>query len=167
MSDTIIIEALDLNEENTSDIFLGCVARNTSKNLTKAVLFPKESGFPEDSKPIYFDTQQVQISKYVIAYMLGQLKDIHDGNRKISTKSVVYNYKNEPWTTDTSTLISFLHLAQAANLISSVNAEDYTINFSPLIEPTFNKTEPNHTTWFKEYSKKLHKKLEGQEPADN
>ena len=167
MKKEIFYYPMDLNQENASDLFLGSISRKNSKYLVQAIIFPKESGFPEDSKPIYFDASQVSLNKYTIAYMLGQLRDVHEGKQITSTKSILYNYKNEEWISDKSVLISFLHLAQAADLIGVVNASDLSIKLSPIIEPTFGKETANYKDgWYKAYREKMNQKIIEQESVE-
>lgn len=167
MKKEIFYYPMDLNEENASDLFLGGVATTKSKHVVMTILFPKESGFPEDSKPICFDASQVSLNKYTIAYMLGQLRDVHEGKRIISTKSIIYNYKNEVWISDKSVLISFLHLALAVDLIGVVNASDMSIELSPIIEPTFDKETANYKDgWYKAYREKMNQKIIEQESVE-
>lgn len=166
MEKLFLVLPMELSEENAKDLFLGSAARKNARHLTQVVLFPKESGFSEDSAPLIFDTAQVSMSKYVIAYMLGQLHEVHEGKRVISTKSIAYNYKKEPWISDTSALMSFLHLALAADLISAVNANNLTIELSPLIEPTYDKTMPNFDAWFRSYKERMKKIILEQESVE-
>lgn len=151
-----------------SALFKDCLIKNPSREPIKAVLFQKENGFPEDSRPIFFDKEIVLSHKERINYILGQLKDIHEQHPFTSIDTVTSKYDNSVWTNNRNVVIAFLHLALAAGAISPIDAKSSKITFLKDFMPTIDPLDENYLQWYKENKTKILKKFSnGQEPADN
>ena len=157
----IIIPTLSLERLNT--IFRNSLAQKTSTEVIKVTLFQKENGFQEDSKPIYFDKKIVDNNKQGIEYLLGQLKDVHEGKASTSLESAKQRY-DEQWTTNTNATMALLHLALAADLIKPVDKSTAQSIFTTNIIPTLHTLDSNFPSWYKNTKPKLLKKYFGEGP---
>ena len=161
----------ELHIESVKGFFNHSLATRQSKNVIKCVLFQKAKGFPNDSKPIFFDKDLIEHIKPTLEFMMGQLKDVHDKNDHITPQSATKRYDNISWIQDQNSLLSFLHLACAAKLIAPIDAKTSNLYFLENIYPTISVFDPNFKEWEKENKPKILKLIKeksgGQEPADN
>ena len=157
-----------LNATYVTALFKDCLIKDISRESITAILFQKQYGFPEDSRPIFFDKELVQFNKKTINYVLGQLKDVHTQQPFTSIDSVVSKYDDTIWTNNRNVVIAFLHLALAAGAISPINAKNSQINFLKDLMPTVDVFDPNYSEWYRNNKPKILKKFSnGQEPADD
>lgn len=157
-----------LNANYVSALFKDCLIKDSSREPIKAVLFQKEKGFPEDSRPIFFDKEIVLLNKKRISFILGQLKDVHNQQPYTSMNTVTSKYDNSVWTNNRNVVIAFLHLALAAEAISPIDAKSSQITFLKNLMPTIDTYDSNYSEWYRNNKTKLLKKFSnGQEPADD
>ena len=158
----------NLNEQNINKLFKQCLATTQTQKPLRCVLFQKEKGFPQDSRPIFFDGDIINAAIPAIKYVLGQLKAVHQKEPSITTTSVKTTYQNIDWTSNKNLVIALLHLATAANLISPIDAKTANMDFIKEIFPTLSTKDPNFDNWVNENILKLEKMYNnGQEPADD
>lgn len=147
------------------------LATRQSKNVIKCVLFQKEKGFPNDSKPIFFDKDLIEHIKPALEFIVGQLKDVHEQKDHITPQSATKRYDNITWIKDQNSLLSFLHLACAARLIAPIDAKTSNLKFLEDIYPTIDVFDSNFKEWEKENKPKILRLIKekngGQEPTDN
>lgn len=158
----------NLNEENVNMLFKQCLATAQTQKPLRCILFQKEKGFPQDSRPIFFDGDIIEEATPVIEFVLGQLKAVHQKESSITTTSVKTTYQNIEWTNNKNLIITLLHLATAANLISPIDAKTANMYFLKELFPTLSTSDQNYVKWEENNImtlKKLYK--EGQEPADD
>lgn len=91
---------IELTEDNVNTIYRRCLpTENTSPNdIIKYYMFFKQKGFKENANPFYFDVKKLQKEAPNIAYLLGQLYDVHvtrDGF--LYLKNFSLNYNNTVW----------------------------------------------------------------------
>ena len=152
-----------LELEQLNKFFRNSLAQKNSTEVIKVTLFQKEFGFQEDSKPIFFDRKIINENKQLIEYLLGQLKDVHEGKASTSLESAKQRYDAQ-WTTNTNATMALLHLALAADLIKPVDKSTAESLFSKEIIPTLHTKDLNFAPWIKESKPKLLKKYFGEEP---
>ena len=144
-----------LNSESVHATFKACVADYESKEIIKCVLFRKENGFPSDSKPILFDKELLEARIPKLEYMLGQLKDVHNTQKRTNTTDIKIKYDNTVWAENNQALLEFLHMCCAANLISPLRQNDSSIEFLTDLYPTISPNDPDYSKWRKENKPKI------------
>ena len=125
--DTYSFGILDANY--VSALFKDCLIMDTNRVPVAAVLFQKELGFHEDSRPIFFDKDIVDLNIKRIDFILGQLKDVYEGKNSTTMETIVKKYDNTIWVENRNVVVAFLHLALAAGSISPINAKTGKIDF--------------------------------------
>lgn len=138
---------VDLNEETVQTIFNNCLARTTSQNVIGIHLFSKHYGFEKDSDPILFDKEKLDIAKFQIDFLFGQLKCIREGNLHIGPFDAQIKYTNEVWTKENRILIQFLHLGCASRALAPFYASDKKADLLAFV-PTISPKDPRFTEWF-------------------
>lgn len=160
-----------LSSRSVNDTFKACVADQDSTEVIKCVLFKKSNGFPQDSRPIFFDKKLLEKRIPKLEFMLGQLKDVHNQQTQTNTNSIKIKYDNTIWANNNQALLEFLHMCCAANLISPIQQKDSSIQFLTNLYPTMSPNDPNYSDWSKENKPKILKMIKenngGQEPADD
>ena len=158
----------NLKESVIRGLFRDSLATTESKNIIRCILFQKEHGFPNDSKTIFFDGDIINEIKPTIEYISGQLKAVHDGEKTIDTYSAKVLYNGSLWTENQSVLLSYLHLALAADVITPIDAESGNMGLVKDIFPSILSSEENFYQWTVENRKRLIAIFNnGQEPEDN
>lgn len=158
---------IDLSRKQISNIFNACVENIATINKTSCVLFKKENGFKEDSRPIIFDTDKLNSYRGTIEGLFGQLNDIHQKNKITSPNTISKKYDGSTWLTSRQGLIEILHLGTALNILGPLKP-DNTMPIIKEIYPTLSPDDPDFKTWYVEnYSKIKSFMNPGQEPADN
>ena len=92
---------LELNELNVQSIFNDCINASDTKRTTTNIsssLFDTAGGYDKDYQTVYFNAQKINGSKKTIKYLLGQLRTIHMGGKRISPEDCFFNYSNKSWT---------------------------------------------------------------------
>lgn len=160
-----------LSSSSVNETFKACVADQDSTEVIKCVLFKKSNGFPQDSRPIFFDKKLLEKRIPKLEFMLGQLKDVHDQQTQTNTTSIKIKYDNTIWAKNNQALLEFLHMCYAANLISPIQQKDSSIQFLTTLYPTVSPVDPKYFDWSAENKPKILKMIKeengGQEPADN
>ena len=136
-----------LNEQNVNMLFKHCLATSQTQKPLRCVLFQKEKGFPQDSRPIFFDGDIIDAAIPAIEFVLGQLKAVHKKDPSITTTSVRTTYQDTDWTNNKNLVIALLHLATAANLISPIDAKTANMDFLKELFPTLSTDDPNYGNW--------------------
>ena len=149
-----------LESDIVKSYFNQTLATRQSKNVIKCVLFQREKGFQEESKPIYFDKDLVEHIKPALEYMLGQLNDVHQQKKAITPQSAIKRYDGVNWINNQNELLYFLHLACAARLIAPIDAKTGSLTFLKDIYPTIDVFDPNFREWEKEHKPKILKLIE-------
>ena len=142
------LKRLELNKQNVMKVLFDCKATAESKK-TQAVSF-YDSSSSRKAPPVLFDLQKVYSYYFLIAYLLGQVKGLHEKRNTISPAEGIFNYKGEKWTDDNRALFALYYLGCAATTFPKFidgekNAitpplEDY---YSAYLTPTYSPSDPN------------------------
>lgn len=152
---------IELNEENVLRIYNECLMKKKlskflSSDLLSTRIFTKKS-CGKDSPEIHFSKEKIKEYGDAIEYLYGQLYDVHHGISKLLPSGASLDYKNNFWTKNQSTLMSFYYLGVANITIMpfEIDPESKQLVVDLIdIPPTLSPNDPNY------------KKREGQEPAD-
>lgn len=141
---------LDLNEGNVQAIFNRCLATKDDDidNLSMSVLFQRDLGYDEDSKPVYFNKKKVEQNKQNIFYLLGQLRSVHSSDSNITSAESVYKYDDVQWTDDTVTLMMLYHLGETTKGILPFVKRSNTATIGLSIKPTLSPKDPAFPAWW-------------------
>lgn len=142
--------------EDIDRIFKRCLARESSEETIRTVLFQKKHGFKEDSRAIHFDKSMIELSKQELEYSLGQLQDVHENYTSITTDSVKDRYDDVQWTDNTPFIMAYLHLLLAADLVKPIEFSTGELEFNNTIFPTLLTTDSNIRNWYKQNRDKIH-----------
>jgi len=148
---------IELNEENVLKIYNDCLMKKKLSNFLSSDLLPvkiftKES-CGKDSPEIYFSKSKIKEYKEAMEYMYGQLYEVHHGEHTITGDKFLkpdggfLNYKNQRWTSDQKTLMSFYYLGVAAIVIMPFIIDPFTNQLGvDLIDivPTLSPNDPNY-----------------------
>ena len=106
-----------------------------------------------------------------LEYSLGQLLDVHENYNSITTDSVKDIYDETQWTDNSTSIMAYLHLLLAAELVKPLEFSTGELEFVDKIIPTYLLADSKYSDWFKQnqntYLKKYLSKNNGQEPADD
>lgn len=149
-----------LDSENIDSLFFSCLPMKEETKVIKCVLFQTSYGFSENARPIFFDEKALQYLSPDIEFALGQLKAVHEGKTTITTEDITILYNGTVWVEDNNTLLKFLHLACALNLISPLNAKDSSVTLLKNIYPTISDQDPNFYEWEKVHKPEILKRIE-------
>ena len=157
------IPQVNLNEEFVAQTFNSCTAKKDTEDVIEAVLFQKEYGFKESSRPVVFDKDMILEVRPQLEYTLGQLQDIHEDYASITTESVKNRYDEVDWTNDQTLIMAYLHLLLAAGLVKPVEIETGELQIVSEIVPTLLTTDPNYENWAEQNKDKILNILFGSE----
>lgn len=146
---------LDLNPKSLHDLFIATIANPATISPIRCILFRKDKGFPEDSRPIFFDKQALEDVRAAIEYLLGQLKDTHEGKNSTATTSIATRYDDTTWVNSNQSILEILHMACAAGIIEPIDAKTSKANYIEDIYPTISPDDPNYKSWRKENKQKI------------
>ena len=76
----ISFKPLDLSKGVVNVLFKNCLSKSADKLNLEVLLFSKQFGYPEDSDPVYFDIDCLNLHKPMIYYVLGQLEGTHNSS---------------------------------------------------------------------------------------
>lgn len=161
------VNPIDLNYTEFERIYNDCLPKESSKNFLKVILQQKSDGFPNDSKPIFFDKDKINEHKADIFYLYGQLASIHREQPFFFVINSIQKYDGTIWTDDQTSALLLLHLGMACGASSRMAPPQRSIYLSSDLLPTLSPKDPNFEEWYKEYKQKILKKSGGQEPADD
>lgn len=141
---------LELNEGNVQAIFNRCLATKDDDRdeFYGSVLFQRDLGYDEDSKPVYFNKKKVEQNKQNIFYLLGQLRSVHSSDSNITSAESVYKYDDVQWTDDTVTLMMLYHLGETTKGILPFVKRSNTATIGLSIKPTLSPKDPNFPAWW-------------------
>ena len=160
----------DLTVAVINSIFKTCLANEDSKEIIRVVLFQKKHGFKEDSKAGFFDKERIEGAKPYLEYSLGQLLDVHEDYSSITTDSVKDRYDETQWTDNSTSVMAYLHLLLAAELVEPIEFLTGEFNFINKIMPTYLSSDPKYYSWINQNKDTVLKKFlnkKGQKPADD
>lgn len=156
---------LDLNEKNVNELFSQCLTSSKDySTIRTSNLFPKRLGYQTDDKAINFDKNKIFENEQRIKFLLGQLQTLHDHKGVLLIGDVTKKYNGTIWTTDTASLMKFLHLCEASSSISPFIAAKKSATLYTY-EPTLSPKDPKFAEWYKGYEAKM-KKTEGPTPDE-
>lgn len=141
------VQPLKLNEANVNEIFAACMVTNKTNKVTSVTLFSKLFGYPEDSKPVHFDSEQLEKFDLEISYLFGQLKKVHQKAASMVAKEVPFLYTDKIWSRSTEMFMKFLYLGAALQDITPFRAKD-GITLLLVDRPTLAPDDPNFSTWW-------------------
>lgn len=147
----------ELNEGIVQEIFNRCLATNDTpkKNISRSMLFSRTFGYkPDDEFVFSFDKSKLLANKQIINYLFGQLKSIHNKNKKMSIDEAFYNYSGKKWSNSKSSMLELLCLGCTIEnpFIAPFNAENNSTSLaSNLTKPTLSPKDPNFPAWWEEH----------------
>ena len=145
---------LDLNEGNVQAIFNRCLATKDDDRdkLYGSVLFQRDLGYDEDSKPVYFSKGRLEQNRKNILYLLGQLKTVHENDLKLTSATAIDRYDGVKWTIDTVKLMELFHLGEATHAIQPFTKQSNTAHIARLlVTPTLSPKDPSFPAWWAEH----------------
>ena len=160
-----------LTVNNINSLFKKALVQEDTTETIRVVLFQKTHGFKEDSRAVYFDKKVIEEIKPRLEYSLGQLLDVHENYNSITTDSVKDIYDETQWTDNSTSIMAYLHLLLAAELVKPLEFSTGELEFVDKIIPTYLLADSKYSDWFKQnqntYLKKYLSKNNGQKPADD
>jgi tetratricopeptide (TPR) repeat protein len=164
-------EPLELTEENVQAIFNRCLAtdKDSVENISSSTLFQKDLGYDKDSKPVFFNKEQVEKNKKNIFYMLGQLKSVHNNDPSLTATESIYRYDNVQWTSDSVKMMELYHLGETSKGIHPFVKRSNTATISRLlVKPTLSPKDPSFSAWWEEHKEEWEKEgTNAEETADS
>ena len=145
---------LDLSRKQVANIFEVCKEQFCSIKVTYCVLFKKENGFKDNSRPVAFDADKLDSYRGTILYMFGQLEDIHKKREITSPATISKKYDGTTWLTSRQGLIELLCLGTAIGILGPLKP-DNTMPIIKPIYPTISIDDPNFNNWFIENYDKM------------
>ena len=91
---------IELNEDNVNTIYRKCLPKEDTprEDIVQHWLFLKKNGFSVDDKPFYFSKSVLEKNRNSIAYLLGQLYDVHYTKTGfLYSKNFSKNYTGNMW----------------------------------------------------------------------
>jgi tetratricopeptide (TPR) repeat protein len=162
---------LELTEGNVQAFFNRCLAtdKDSIETVLRSILFQKNLGYDEDSKPVFFNKEQVEKNKKNIFYMLGQLKSVHNNDPSLTPTESIYRYDNAQWTTDTVKMMELYHLGETSKGIHPFVKRSNTASINTLlVKPTLSPEDPNFPVWWEEHKAEWEKEeTNAKETADS
>ena len=145
---------LELNENNVQAIFNRCLATKEDDldDVTSSVLFQRDLGYDEDSKPIFFHKGRLEKNKKNILYLLGQFKTVHEDDLRLTSATAIYRYDGAKWTVDTVTLMELFHLGEVIHGIQPFTKKYNTAHIARLlVKPTLSPKDPAFPAWWEQH----------------
>ena len=150
--------ALDLNEINVQAIFDRCLAKENSKNVSRADVFLLSLGYGKaDSIEMIFDKDILVQNEKSIRYLYGQLDCVHTGKYLSQRQSVTdfsISYTGETWTKNKWILFHLLDLACNDDIVIILpfdkSKNDSTL-IHPSVKPTLSPKDPAFPEWWEQH----------------
>lgn len=142
---------MELTEATVQGVFNRCLvtADDPTNGIHASVLFQQDSGYEEDSKPVFFSKNRLEQNKKSIFYLLGQLRSVHAGDLKITSTESIYRYDGVQWTGDTVKLMELFHLGEATKGILPFVKQFNTASIDNMeLKPTLSPKDPNFPAWW-------------------
>lgn len=142
------LKKLELNKQNVMQILFNCKA--TPESRKKQAISFYDSSSSRKAPPVLFDMQKVISHYFSIAYLLGQVKGIHEKKNTLTPAEGIFNYKGEKWTDDNRALFALYYLGCAATTFPQfIDGEKSAITppleeyYSAYLTPTYAPSDPN------------------------
>lgn len=139
---------IDLNYNEFEKIYNDCIPDDESKNYLKVILQQQSDGFPNDSKPIFFDEDKVEKHRNDIFYLYGQLCSVHRGMPFLYVVDSIKKYDDSTWTNNQTSALLFLHLGMACLASSRMVPPTRYMYLSSDLIPTLSPKDPNFPAWW-------------------
>ena len=139
---------IDLNYDEFERIYKDCLPNEKSKNYLRVILQQQADGFPNDSKPIFFDEDKINEHKKDIFYLYGQLRAVHRERLFIYVADSIIKYDDTIWTDNQTTALLLLHLGMAAFASSRMAPPARSMYLSHDLLPTLSPKAPNFPAWW-------------------
>lgn len=147
---------VDLSRKQVANLFEVCQENICTTKVTYCVLFKKENGFKENSRPVAFDADKLNSYNGTIQGLFGQLEDVHKKREITSPATISKKYDGTTWLTSRQGLIEFLCLGTAIGILGPLKP-DNTMPIIKPIYPTISMDDPNFNDWFVENFSKIKK----------
>ena len=149
---------VDLNESEVQAIFERCLAKEDSKNESRAELFYRSLGYnEEDSIPITFDSDIISQNRKSIMYLYGQLDSVHTGkylNERQLVTDFAVAYTGKTWTKNKWILLQLLYLGCNDTVVVILPFEKMKSNSTlihPSVKPTLSPKDPAFPEWWEQH----------------
>ena len=164
---------IDLNEENIRSIFSDCIATEQTPvdDIISTNFISSDIQTPIPS--IQLSRSNLSKHALTIAYLTGQLDNIHKGNLIFRINDGFKKYDGSYWTQDKMAVFSLYYLSSVTGVLPFFKASPSLktfvsdLNENPFLESTLSPSDPNFEEWTKSHTIKTKKKSGGQEPADD
>ena len=146
---------LDLNADNVAKIYNDCQITESTTEYYEISLELEDFGYPQNSKPLYFDVSSLNAHIPSIYYLFGQLKNAHEPTYFLGIKDVLKKYDGTSWSDKRVSPIYLLHLGIAAAAITPPNFNLKACIFADDLVPTLSPKDPNFSEWWEQNKAKL------------
>ena len=143
---------LDLNADSVAKIYEDCQIVESTTEYYEISLEQEDFGYPQNSKPLYFDASLLNANIPNIYYLFGQLKTAHEPTFFLSIKDVLKKYDGTYWSNKKISPFYLLHLGIAAGAITPPNLNLKVCIFADDLRETLSPKDPDFPEWW-EYNK--------------
>ena len=149
------LEMLELNQENVLELYKKClvpksdIGMNPNNELRTKIFTIESCG--KDSPEVVFNKKAIDDNEDIIEHYLGQLRVSHDTVRCFTLPMGFFNYKNEPWTKDNTTLMALYYLAigsSALPIFTKLPNSTKVASSALLIQPSLSPNDPDFKRLF-------------------
>ena len=145
---------IDLNYDEFERIYNDCIPDDESKNFLKVILQQQADGFPNDSRPIFFDKDKINKHRKEVFYLYGQLRSVHGEWIFLFVVDSIKKYDDSTWTNNQTSALLFLHLGMACHASSRMAPPSRSIYLSSDLHPTLSPKDPNFPEWWEQNKSK-------------
>ena len=147
---------LELTEANVQAVFHRCLAEVEDRKTTVwATLFPPELGYEYDPEEgVLFDTTALLQNRKSIAYLYGQLKEVHSAasDRRMPFWDFSVAYSGKQWTQEEQAVLQLLYLGVNYHLLLiepfwAKNDTSRIFKEKP-VKPTLSPKDPAFPAWW-------------------
>ena len=147
---------LELTEANDQAIFNRCLAEVEDRKTTVwATLFPPELGYEYDPEEgVLFDTTALLQNRKSIAYLYGQLKEVHSAasDQRMPFWDFSVAYSGKQWTQEEQAVLQLLYLGVNYHLLLigpfwAKNDTSRIFKEKP-VKPTLSPKDPAFPAWW-------------------
>ena len=149
---------IDLNEENIRSIFSDCIATEQTpvEDIISTTFIESDIQTPIPS--IQLSRSCLSENSLTIAYLTGQLENVHKGKLIFHINDGLKKYDGSYWTKDKMAVFSLYYLSTVTGVLPffkpspSLKTFVSDLNENPFLEPTLSPDDPNFEEWAKDHT---------------